>query len=177
MAIQTQHSPHGTPNVPRDRLAIFVIQINGVHQFAIHIKLKMKSGTVADTDRGTATVALEVIQSDFRNVRLAANSEHNGQSTIRTSGLCEALHDKVHICISLGLEAKPKENVYGKTRVPDPRIAIVPVSHTSYIFRQRKGRSSDNGTSRFCYQLVGIIKAFEALYFTICQQLQNHQTP
>src|SRR5207245_2392642 len=48
------------PQVVRDGFAIFVIEIDGVHQLAINIELKLVSGTVADAHGCRLLVALQV---------------------------------------------------------------------------------------------------------------------
>lgn len=45
------------PLVPGDRLAIFIVKIDAIHQFSINIKLLMESGSIANADRGATSVA------------------------------------------------------------------------------------------------------------------------
>lgn len=47
----------GNPLVPGDRLAIFVVKIDAIHQFSIDIELLVVSGTIANADRRAISVA------------------------------------------------------------------------------------------------------------------------
>lgn len=47
----------GNPLVPGDRLAIFVVKIDAIHQFSIDIELLVVSGTIANADRRAISIA------------------------------------------------------------------------------------------------------------------------
>jgi hypothetical protein len=61
------------------------------------------------------------------DVCVAANSKHDRQGTITGPRLSEAVTDEIHVCVCFLCKAHAKENVDCKTRISDPRKAIVPV--------------------------------------------------
>lgn len=80
----------------------------------------MKSSTVTNSDRLTASIAVKMVQGAFWDVRLTVDGKHDRQTPIGTARLDKTLHNKVHVRICLGPESKSKENVNGEAGVAHP---------------------------------------------------------
>lgn len=120
-----------------------------------------------------------LLKLDLGNVCLPTDREHYGKCAIFETRLPETLADEVHVCVRFFSEAHTEQDVDREARVTNPRVTVVPVSiaasallmqsftrekrhspNSTYIFRYRERRSSNDSTRRL-----------------IRQQLQNHQAP
>jgi hypothetical protein len=53
----TQYLPNCYPLLPRDRLAVFVVQVDTIKQLAIYIELEMGCSSVADPNWSATSIS------------------------------------------------------------------------------------------------------------------------
>jgi hypothetical protein len=136
-----------TPDVIVDVADLVGETVRGIEQFAVHVDLPLLPGTVAHADRAAVTPAVQLRQGAFAEVVLAADPEHDLQGAVfaqRGGGRCKEGEEVVRL---IGTGGHP-QGTHGQGRVPDPRVAIVPVPLAPYAFGQRGGRGRHDRAAR-----------------------------
>src|SRR5678816_665467 len=62
------------PEVVADWRAVFVEQVDAVHQLAVDVELELSGGPVADADGFRSAVAVELVEGEFGEVVLAVDA-------------------------------------------------------------------------------------------------------
>ena len=111
------------PRVVVDRPSVLVEEVDGVHQLAVDIELKLLGGRVADANGGRSRVALEVREHLLGQVGAPVDAVHDLE---RARGVFLAFAKTV------GEPAHERLGLLGETeaqkRVADPGVAVVPVA-------------------------------------------------
>src|SRR4030095_3564078 len=69
------------PSPVRDRLAVFVREVDGIHHLAVNIELQLLVSSVADANWPRIFVTAKMIQRDFLEILSAVHAVHNLQRT------------------------------------------------------------------------------------------------
>jgi hypothetical protein len=74
------HEPHEVlPEIVRDRRAVLVIEVDGVHELAVDVELELVVGAVPDAHRRRAGVPLEVGEDLLGEILVPINAVHDLQ--------------------------------------------------------------------------------------------------
>ena len=141
---------HNTVPSSHTWLSILVVQVHGIHQFAVNVKLLMEGCPITDSHGPTAPVAIQVIKFNLWQVSLASDGEHDGQTAVFSSAVCHAIADEGHVCLGFFCETHPEQDVNCERAVANlpsivslpslevfghlayPREAVIPVSSTLF---------------------------------------------
>ncbi|MNL07663.1 hypothetical protein D3C87_1283490 [compost metagenome] len=128
-----------------DGFAVFVDQVNRVHQLAKDIELDLFVSLIADAHRLCATMTGQVCQLYLRQLLATVD----GIQDIEFHRLAPAVADPpaqpAHVGVGLFDEAQAHERIDGERGVADPGEAIVPVACATRAFRQAEGGGGENG--------------------------------
>src|SRR5205807_5540005 len=124
LARGVDHLDDELPIVVVGRTAALVPAPCEVHGFPVHVELLLPPRVVADPNRRTAAVALQVLELDLGQATLAADPVHN--LDVRT-GAGRASFDEPPETFGLLLVPELEERAHREGRVADPAIAVVPV--------------------------------------------------
>ncbi len=139
------------PQVVGDRGPVLVEQVDRVHELAVDVELELVVGAVTDPDRARAVVTIQVIQGLLGQVAAAVYAVHQLQGAVGlrvpAAGFQPA-HER------LGLLGKPdaQEPVEGEGGVPDPGVAVVPVTLPADTLGQAARRRRYDRTRRLVGQ-------------------------
>lgn len=153
------HAPDREPLVVGDWVAVLVVQVDAVQQFAVDVQLCVEDGRVADAHGLAALVPFQMAQLHLGDLVLAADGEHERQEgTFRARpGLLlrvreDPVEDEVHVRLRLLAVAHLEEDVEGERRVPDPGVPVVPVAAAAHVLRQGKCGRRHDGARRLVRQ-------------------------
>ena len=125
-----------------NRRAIFIIQIDGIHELAVDVELELIIGAVPNAHRGRLLVAFPVDETLFGEEMPPVNAIHHLQRPVRGEFAAACLnppHKGGHL---VGV-AQETQRIERKRRVPDPGIAVIPVALATQAFGEAKGRGRD----------------------------------
>ena len=114
--------------------------VNGAEQFAVDVKLALVPGAVADPNRGRVSPALQVRQLPLGQVPFAADAKHDLQVAAPVERAGRGGGHVVEELIGFVRAGRHPKGLDRERRVPDPGVAIVPVSGAAHHLRQRGGR-------------------------------------
>src|SRR3974377_2352856 len=149
LADPVQAAANPDPRIVRDGAHVLVIQVERIHELAIDIKLELRNGCIADAYRGRSPISLPVVQTLLRNLAVSVNGEEHWNRLIRAEVLGCATFNPIHEPCSLFSKANAEERVDGKSRVPHPGVAVIPIPCASHDLRQARCWSGDDRPSRF----------------------------
>src|SRR5437899_2039028 len=69
------------PSPVRDRLTVFIREVDGIHHFAVNIELQLLVSSVADANWPRILVTAKMIQRDFLQIPSAVHAIHDLQRT------------------------------------------------------------------------------------------------
>ena len=104
---------------------------------AVHVKLELLRGGVADTHRSGPFVAWQLVELELRESALAGDAVHDLEPP-RVAG-----PDSEHeVAEGKGLVGVPrtKQGLERERRVTQPAVPVVPVSLSSHVLRERRRR-------------------------------------
>ncbi len=123
-----------------------MIEPRGVEEVTVDVELELLHGGVADAHWPRTAVAIEVPELDLGEEPLASDAVHDLQVLgPPRGGALHPAHERVRF---LGV-AKGEQGVEVERRVPQPRVAVVPVSHPAHILGQGgRGGGHDGSCGR-----------------------------
>ena len=114
------------------------------HHLAVHVDLALGPRPVAHPDRRAVPPAGQVGQLPLGQVPLAAHPEHDLQVSApdqrRRGGRAEIVEESFRLVRA----GRHPQRVHGQRGVPDPGIAVVPVTVAADRLRERGRRSGDD---------------------------------
>jgi hypothetical protein len=126
-----------------------VVEVNGVHELAVDIELKLFGRVVADPHRLRAQVPREVGQFPLRQLGTTVDAVHHlhraGGTMLPGGGVLE---DEAHEGVGLAAKSQPQKRVNAESRVSDPDKSVVPVALPADLLRQAGRRRCHNGAGR-----------------------------
>ena len=145
------------PAVVRDRPAVLVEQVDGVHQLAVDVELELVVGAVSDAYRLRAPIALEVVERLLGQLAPPVDRVHDLERARHRIGVGD---DPVAEPVGEGLrlvgEPQAKQGVERERRVPDPRVAVVPVAAApDHLGEACRGRGHDRAGRAVGQELQG----------------------
>ncbi len=131
------------------RLALVKLGVNRIEEHAPYVILVLVPGPVADPDGTRSAVAGEVVECPLGQVPFAADPVHD----LELEGVVEVapghrLEHEAEILERFPGEAQPVEGAEHERRVPDPGVAVVPVTCPARSLRQRGGRRRHDRAGR-----------------------------
>jgi hypothetical protein len=132
------------PEVGGDGRPVLVGEVHRIHQLAVDVELELIEGAVADADGPRAAVPVEVVERVFGQVAPAVDPVHDLQGSV-PAGFVDARLQPLHEPRRLLGEADPQQRVEGERGVPDPGVAVVPISHASQLLGEAAGGRRDDG--------------------------------
>src|SRR5262245_47876171 len=75
--------PHADPEPVGNRLAVLVVEIDGVHDLAGDVELKLPRSIVPHPHRAGAPIAVEVVERRFRDVDPSVDPVEHLESPLR----------------------------------------------------------------------------------------------
>ena len=140
---------HLHPGVVGDRLAVLVVEVDGVDQLAVDVELKLRGGAVSDPHRGRALVALEVVEHLLGEVGAAVDAVHDlERAALAVVRLAEAVGEPREELLRLLGEPERQERVHREGGVAHPGVAVVPVALAADVLGQARGRSGHDRAGR-----------------------------
>src|SRR5439155_10795049 len=134
------------PSVVADRLGIFIVQVDSVHQLAVDVELKLLMSGVADAHRPRAAVAFEVVQDRLREIGSAVNAIHHLQWRGFIAGsFLPAVFEPIFKPRRLFSDADAEQSIQSESGIANPSIAIIPIADAADAFGQAARRGSDKG--------------------------------
>src|SRR5262249_3602178 len=139
---------HLPPRVPRDRLAVLVVKVDGIDELTVDVELKLSGGAVSDAHRAGAAIAVEVRELDLGELVAPVDAVHDLERPARSVLLGHAIGEKVHEARSLARVTETQECVDRESRVADPGVTIIPVPDASDFLRKAGRRRCDDRAAR-----------------------------
>src|SRR5262245_22910889 len=133
------------PEVIRDELERFVIDVNRIHQFAVDVELELPIRSVPNSNRAGFFVAFEVSQDSFFEILASVDAIHELERRTRLQ-LAAALFDPASEGRSFALVTETHQRIQRERCIANPGVAVIPVSNSTNLFRQTEGRRCDDGT-------------------------------
>ena len=128
---------------------MLVEEVDGVDQLAVDVELELVGSAVPDPHGRRAPVALEVLEHLLGQLGAAVDRVHDlERPRLVTDPLGQAVSQPVHEARGLVSKAEPEQRVEREGRVPNPRIAVVPVAAAADLLRQARGRRRDHCPGR-----------------------------
>src|SRR5437763_10744432 len=118
---------------------------HSVDNLAIDIELKLPGGRVADADRTRGFESRQPRYVPFRQPPFAADAVHDLQ-LIRPPG--NRAYQPVSPRARLFVITGSSECQQRESRIPQPTIAIVPITYATGLFGQRSRRRGDHAAGR-----------------------------
>ena len=135
------------PELPGDRRAVLVVEVDRVEQLAVDVELELARGTVPHTDGAGLAVALQVVEGELVQLATAVDAVDDLERPVRVVGdarlaaVAEPADKRTHL---VG-EADPEEPVERERGVADPGVAVVPVPVPADVLGQAGRRRGDDG--------------------------------
>ncbi|MCY1439855.1 hypothetical protein D9M71_561070 [compost metagenome] len=127
---------HGVlPALVGNRFAVFVDQVNRVHQLAENVELDLGVGQVADAHRRRAAVPGQVREFDFRQFLAAVDAIQDIEFHRFALAIADPSAQPAHVGVGLFGETQAHEGIDGEGRVADPGVAVIPVAFSAEGFR------------------------------------------
>ena len=139
------------PEVIRDWRLVFVRKVNGVHEFAIDVKLKLVRSSVADANRLRVHVTRQVLESVLLEFMTTVDAVHDLQWPV-IRAIDAAILQPFHESTSLFCQTDSQQSVDAERGVSDPGVAIVPIPYSAKVFRKARGGCGDKCASWFVGQ-------------------------
>ncbi len=138
-------APHlsGAASGPTRREAVEEVvgeAVDGAEQFAVDVELALAPGAVADPNRGGVSPARQVGQLPLGQVPFAADAEHDLQVAAPVERAGRRGGHVLEELVGLVRAGRDPQGLDGEGGVPDPGVAVVPVSGAAHRLRQRGGR-------------------------------------
>ena len=119
--------------------------VHGAEQFAVDVELALVPGAVADPNGGGVSPALQVRQLPLGQVPFATDAEHDLQVAAPVERAGRRGGHVVEELIGLVGAGRHPEGLDREGGVPDPGVAVVPVSGAAHHLGQRRGRRRADG--------------------------------
>ena len=115
------------------------MQVDGVEYRAPNVVLRLLISRVSDANRPRTLVAGKVGKRLLRQVPLTPDGVHDLELGDVAAHIC----DEVEEVVGLAVEPEGVETPERKSRIPDPGVAVVPITFPLRCLRQRsrRGRS------------------------------------
>src|SRR5262249_31789866 len=125
--------------------AVFVVEVDGVHQLAINVELQVAGSRIPDADRLRAEIPVEVIEGLLTKVVTAVDAVHD----VERAGVVllffgARLHEEGEGARLLRV-AEAYQGIDGEGRVARPGIAVIPMAHAADLFREAGSGGGDDG--------------------------------
>ena len=114
--------------------------IHGAEQFAVDVQLALLPGIVADPNGGRLSPALQLRQFPLGQVPFAADAKHDLQVVAPVERAGRGGGHVVKELIGFVRAGRHPKGLDRKGSVPDPGVAVVPVSGAAHRLWQRRGR-------------------------------------
>jgi hypothetical protein len=132
------------PGIITDGAPVFVVEIDGIEEFAVDIELELAPCGIADADWFGTAVAFEMIEADFVEVMVSIEAVHDLERA-GGPGLPANPVEPAEEGAGFVGETESHQGVEGKGAVADPSIAIVPIAFPADLFGKPEGGSGDHG--------------------------------
>src|SRR5690606_84657 len=125
------------PELVGDSVAAHAVEVERVHQLAVHVELELPLGRVADSHRRRAAVTLEVVGGLLVGLACGADAVEHLLWLIAPVELAHtAVGEEGYEVMDLGVSAEWRGRAHGEGRVADPRVAVVPVAIAADLLGQ-----------------------------------------
>ncbi len=122
------------------------VGVDGIEEHAPDVVLVLVPGGIADPHRTRAPVAGEMVEGVLGEITLAIDAVHDLQvEGAITTG--HSVEDEGEVLQRLPAETEPVERAQHECRVPDPRVAVVPVAGATRRFGERSRGGRHHGPS------------------------------
>src|SRR5260221_2220659 len=145
---RAHHLPHGTIQrltVPL-KASLAPEAMHVIEHFSENIQLFLLLCSVSDAYRARTAIAVEVRQLPLLQVALSSNTVHNLE--VFAACVIEA-SQPVRERVGLLRISKHAQRIQGESGIAQPGVAIIPVTYSPELFRQRSSRRGYN-CPRWC---------------------------
>src|SRR5580693_1011425 len=132
------------PEIVGNRADVFVVEIEGVQEFAVDVRLILVGGIIADADRRGVNIPGPMIQRVFGGYAFAEDREYRGECLAGVRMFGGVMLQPIHEAGGFFGESQTHECVYGEGGIANPSKAIVPVAGAADDFGKAGGGGGDD---------------------------------
>src|SRR5882724_10802588 len=142
------------PEVVVDRTHVLVVEVQRIENFAVDIVLILLDRLITNADGLRLAISFPMIQSFLWQPTVAVDGEDHRQPLPRVRAQVRTILNPIDKIRGFRGEAEAQKRVNRKGRVPQPRIAIIPIARPADHFGKTGRGSCDDRPCRFeCQQL------------------------
>ena len=147
VAYPIRQPPQVLPQVEGNGAAVFIVEVDRVHHFAINVHLELLVGGVPDANRARALVAFPMAEDFLPQSFPPVDSVHRLQRpACLGSPLAEGLQP-IHEPVGFVGQPHPQKRINCESGIADPATTVVPVPLPSNPLR-KTGRGGGNDGPR-----------------------------
>ena len=141
-----QPLPDGVDDLGRSPLQVGV---HPVEEHSPHVVLVLVPCTVSHPDRTRPVVSRKMVEGLLSQVPFAADAVHDLEfEGLVDLALADRLEDEGKVLECFPVEAQTVERAQHESSIPDPGVAVVPISGTTWRLGKGRRRSGHDGAGR-----------------------------